>query len=158
MRTLKIISTFLILITFFSLQSCSSDDDAGTQNPDTYIRFTINGTDYEFENILTAESSSITLNGNNGSSLTDTGDTRIAIWLPIDVQAGTFDVESGFDAEYQVSFTSEPLGFDFDFADSGAIVVTSVSSEYIEGTFTATITKDNTTLSLTNGSFKGLGI
>lgn len=159
MRIFKpLLTATIILFTVFCLQSCNTDDGSNNNEPDTYMRFSIDGKAYEFKNIITAESNSITLNGNNGASITDAGDTRLTIWLPKGVEKGTFNIENGFDAKYQVSFTSEPLGFDFDFANSGTITITAVSSDYIEGTFTTKVVKDNTTVNLTNGSFKGLGI
>lgn len=155
----------LILVTLFMgllFISCSSDDDDNnpdSQNPETYIRFSIDGTNYEFTDVLTAESNVITLNGNNGSGLTDPGDTGIALWLPLTISNGTFNVENSFDAEYQISFTSESLSFDFDFAESGTITLTQSSGEFIVGTFTATVTNsDNTTITLEDGEFKAYGI
>ena len=140
------------------VQSCSSDDDSGAPTSDTYIRFTIDGADYDFGNIITAESLSITFNGNNGETIQDVGDTRISIYLPLDIIVGNYDIEGGaFDGDYKVSFTSEPMGFDFDFAQSGSINVTSVTEDYVEGTFTATITSESdVTITLTNGEFKAL--
>ncbi len=159
MKILKNSLVAILLVFSLGFQSCSSDDDSGSQNPETYIRFSIDGTNYDFEDILTAESGVITLNGNNGADLTDPGDTQLAIWLPLTIANGTFDVEDGFNAEYQISFTSEPLSFDFDFAESGSITLTQTTGEFIEGTFTATVTNsDNTTITIQNGEFKGYGI
>jgi hypothetical protein len=160
MKILKINLLSLIVILSFGLSSCSSDDDnSGSQDPETFIRFTINGTDYDFRDILTAESGVITLNGNNGSGLTNPGDTQIGLWMPLTLTNGSFDVEGGFSADYQVSFTSDALSFDFDFAESGTMTLTQTTGEYIEGTFTATVTNDdNTTISIENGEFKALGI
>ncbi|MGB5981532.1 MAG: hypothetical protein WBG46_05260 [Nonlabens sp.] len=139
-----------------TFQSCGSDDDGGSQDEDTYIRFTIDGTDYEFIDIASAESLGITLNGNNGEDFFDSGDTSITIWFPINAQTGMFDVDPGISGDYQVSFTSDPLNFDFDFADSGSITLTQVTGEYFEGTFDATITNDlGVTITLQNGEFRG---
>lgn len=142
------------------LLSCSSDDDSGAPDSNTYIRFTIEDTDYDFENIITAESLSITFNGNNGATIQDVGDTRISVYLPLDIVVGNYDIVGGaFGGDYKVSFSSEPLGFDFDFAQSGSINVTSVSEDYVEGTFTATITSESDeTITLTDGSFRAMTI
>jgi hypothetical protein len=155
----KIILLTLSLTGVIILQSCSSDDSP-TQISDTYIRFSIDDTDYDFSDIITAESLSITFNGNNGEGLTDVGDTRISLYLPLDITTGDFNIEGGaFGGDYKISFTSEPMGFDFDFAQSGAINVTSVSEDYVEGTFTATITSEtDVTITLTDGEFRALMI
>ncbi|WP_179020075.1 hypothetical protein [Winogradskyella forsetii] len=160
MKNLKFNLLSLIVICGLTFSSCSSDDDSSNdQNADTYIKFTIDGTNYNFENILTAESNSITFNGNNGAGLTDPGDTQIALWLPSAITNGTFDVEDGFDAEYQVSFSSESLNFDFDFAESGTISVSQSTGEYVIGTFTATVTNDDSsTITIENGEFKAYTI
>lgn len=148
----KILSLTIVL---FTLLSCSSDDGDNSITPETFIKFSINGTNYEFTDIITAESGMITINGNNGAGLTDPGDTQIALWLPLALENGTFSVEDSFDATHQISFTSESLNFDFDFAESGSITLSQTTGEYIEGTFTATVTNsDDTTITITNGQFK----
>ncbi|WGH75101.1 hypothetical protein P8625_13640 [Tenacibaculum tangerinum] len=154
-----ILKIAIVLIVSITLQSCSSNDESDVQNPETYIRFTINDTNYEFKDIITAESTSITLNGNNGEGFSNAGDTQIALWLPLALSNGTFEVEGGFSADYQIAFTSNSLAFDFDFANSGTITVTKSTGEYIEGTFSASITNDDdVTITLTNGAFKAFGI
>ncbi len=155
---MKIIKTTLIAfvaIVGLTLQSCSKDDSGPNDDAETYIRFTIGTTDYDFRDIATAESQSITLNGNNGEGLADTGDTRISIWLPLEPETGSYEVTYEIFATNQVSFSSESLGFDFDFAESGNIIITKVSADFIEGTFTATIVSESdTTINITNGEFK----
>jgi len=159
MKTLKFSLLALVMIFSLSISSCSSDDSSDPQDEDTYIRFTIDGTQYNFTDIATAESLVITLNGNNGEGFSDTGDTQLSLWMPIVPENGTFDVEDSFEATHQISFSSDPLGFDFDFAESGSITLTQTTGEYIVGTFTASITNDAAeTIVLENGEFKGLTI
>ena len=150
----------LVFIFNFSLTSCSSDDDSsGSQDTETYIRFSIDGTDYDFSDIATAESLVITFNGNNGEGFSDTGDTQLSLWIPLGAETGTFDVEDSFEATHQVSFTSDPLGFNFDFAESGSITLTQATGEFYEGTFTATITNNAAeTIVLENGTFRAFTI
>lgn len=148
----KILSLAIVL---FTLLSCSSDDGNNSSTPETFIKFSINGTNYEFTDILTAESGMITVNGNNGVGLTNPGDTQITLWLPLALENGTFSVEDSFEATHQISFTSESLNFDFDFAESGSITLTQTTGDFIQGTFTATVTNsDDTTITITNGQFK----
>ncbi len=146
----KILSIAVIL---FTLLSCSSDD-SNSRSSDTYIKFTINGTNYNFRDIITAESGAITINGNNGT-LTNPGDTQLTLWLPLMLSNGTFDVDDSFENPYQISFDSQALNFDFDFAELGTITITQSTGDYIKGTFTATITNSNDqTINITNGEFK----
>ncbi|CAM1340136.1 hypothetical protein [Tenacibaculum amylolyticum] len=154
---MKVFKTLFIALSFvFVFQSCSSGD-GDTPDSGTYIRFTVNGVDYEFVNIITAESNAITLNGNNGPALTDPGDTGMGIWFPLDIEVGTFEVNSNIlnGSPHKISFTSESLGFDFNFANSGTVTVTSVSGDYFEGTFSGTVTVGDNTATITNGSFRG---
>ena len=151
-----LVSLVVMIIAGVVLQSCSSDDDAGSSSPSTFIRFTIDGTDYELVNIITAESNSLTLNGNNGPNLNDPGDARATIWLPLVLENGTFAVEELFTSDHAVSVTIDALNFDFDFAESGSITLTQTTGGFIVGTFTATITNDTgATIVLENGSFRG---
>ncbi|WP_047545111.1 hypothetical protein [Psychroserpens sp. Hel_I_66] len=159
MKNFKFNLLALLVIFSIGVTSCSSDDDAGTVDSDTFIRITIDGTEYNFTNIATAESSVVTLNGNNGDGISNSGDTQVALWFPVDAEIGTFDVDDTFESTHQVSFTSDSLGFGFDFAESGTITFTQVTGEYFEGTFTATITNsDSETITLENGSFRGFTI
>lgn len=151
----------VLVITLFglTLQSCSSEDELNTENPETFIRFTVNGTDYEFADIITAESNSITLNGNNGEGIANAGDTRLAVWLPLVLEKGTFELENSFSGTYKISFTSESLAFDFEFARIGSITLTQTTGEFIEGTFTATVVNSGgTEILITNGVFKAFNI
>ncbi|MEM5565505.1 hypothetical protein WNY78_10335 [Psychroserpens sp. AS72] len=159
MKILKLNVLALLVIFSVSFTSCSSDDDAGSQDEDTFIRFSIDGTDYNFTDIATAESLVITLNGNNGEGFSNVGDTQIALWIPIGAETGTFDVDNSFEATHQISFSSDAMNFSFDFAESGTITLTQTTGEYFEGSFNATITNDDDeTISIENGSFRALTI
>ncbi len=156
MRLTKLFTFLFLMVIALTFTSCSEDDDSNSEDVSTFIRFTIDGTDYDFGNIISAESLSLTLNGNNGEGLTDPGDTQISIFLPVEPVEGTFDFQGTFDGDHKLSFSSESLGFDFDFAEDGSITITEISDDFIEGTFTATITsEDDTTINITSGTFKG---
>lgn len=156
-RIKTILVAVIIIITSTVFQSCSSDDnDDNPSTPETYIRFTINNTNYEFTDIITAASNSITLNGNNGAGILDAGDTQLAVWLPLTVNTGTFQITGSFDDTHKISFTSASLAFDFDFANNGSITITEATSQFITGTFTATVTNSNNEeISIASGEFKG---
>ena len=159
MKILKFNLLALLIIFSVSFTSCSSDDDSGSVDEDTFIRFSIDGTDYNFINIATAESLVITLNGNNGEGFSNVGDTQLSLWIPLGAETGTYDVEDSFEASHQISFTSDPINFSFDFAESGSITLTQTTGEYYEGTFTATITNDDdVSITLENGSFRAFTI
>jgi len=106
--------------------------------------------------IISVESLSLALNGNNGEGITNAGDTQISIFLPVTPVVGTFDFEGAFEGNHKLSFSSEPMGFDFEFVESGSVTITEITYDFISGTFTATITsEDDVTITITNGVFKG---
>ena len=149
--------SLLLLLTFSALTftSCSKDDD-NTSESITYINFTIEGEAYNFKDIISSESLALTLNGNNGEGITNTGDTQISIFLPVEPETGTFNFEGAFEGEHKLSFSSESLGFDFDFAESGNVTINEITEDYIIGMFTAVITsEDDVTITIASGEFKG---
>ncbi|MEP2057493.1 MAG: hypothetical protein ABJJ05_06775 [Maribacter litoralis] len=155
MKTIKF--SLLLLLTFSTLTftSCSKDDDTESESA-TYINFTAEGKTYNFKDIISAESQALTLNGNNGEGITNTGDTQISIFLPVEPETGTFNFEGAFEGEHKLSFSSESLGFDFDFTESGSVTITEITEDYIIGTFTAIITSENdVTITIASGEFKG---
>lgn len=155
MKTVKFNLLLFLAASIMTLTSCSNDDD-GPSNSATYINFVVEGQEYNFKDIISAESQSLTLNGNNGEGITDPGDTQIGIFLPVDPITGTFDFEGAFEGEHALSFSSESMGFDFDFAESGSITITEITEDFISGTFTAVITSDDdVTITIANGEFKG---
>ncbi|PIB30596.1 hypothetical protein [Maribacter sp. 4G9] len=159
MKILKF--SLLLFIAAATFISCSKDDNDEGGTSDTFIKFTAEGTNYNFSDIITAEGSNITFNGNNGSSLMDPGDMQISVWVPKTYEEGTHAITDDFAADYTIAFTADALGYDFDFAEEGSIVITQKTAEYVEGTFSATvISGDDATKSIviSNGSFRALTI
>lgn len=163
MKTIKFSLLLFLATASLTFTSCSKDDDSNDaeKTSDTFIRFTAEGTDYDFEDIITAEGNNITFNGNNGASLSDPGDMQISVWVPKSYDEGTHTIMDEFGADYTVSFTAEVMGFDFDFAEEGSIVITKKTADYVEGTFTATVvSSDDSTksISISKGSFRAVTI
>lgn len=158
MKTIKFSLLLFLATASMTFSSCSKDDakDETVQSA-TFIKFSIDGSDYDFKDIISAQSDiSMTLNGNNGEGITNAGDIQITVYFPAEPVKGTFDFEGTFGVDHKLSFSSESLGFDFDFAESGSVTITEITDDYISGTFTATITaEDETTITVTNGAFKG---
>ena len=156
MKKINYLFILSLLVLGLTLQSCSSDDDSGnTTEADTFIRFTIDGTDYEFTDIVSAESAGISLNGGSGELLGLDGDTQMAIFLPLGPEIGTYQLEDGFTPEYAIRFTSNSLNFDFDFAN-GTLTLSENIGDFV-GTFEATVTNaDDVTITIENGEFRGV--
>lgn len=151
--------TLIMVLTIFAMavfQSCSEDDSNESGNAETFVRFTIDGTDYELNEVASATSLSLTLTGADG--VIDSGEfTSLGLFLPLAPVEGTFDVTDFFtDGDHKLTFTSESLDVDFTFADSGSITISSIGEEYIEGSFSGVVTSNsNDQVTISNGSFRG---
>ena len=160
MKKLKFNLLAVLVIIGLGMSSCSSDDDSNdAQELETFIRFSINGTNFQYENIATVESSNVTVNGQNGLS-EDDDYSFASIWFPLGFTAGTYDFSGDFfqDGDYKLNFESNSLNVD-DWATSGSVTITSINSEFIRGTFTATVTDgDGGAVVIENGEFKAFSI
>lgn len=151
--------TFYSILLSFALFSCS-DDDSPSGGSDTYVRFNANGTDYDFASpsiIQVDGSTTMTINGND--ALTNgTITENIQIILPANLSTGSGDVTGGIldPGDYKIIYTSEDLNIDRLAPTTGSINVTSISSEYIEGTFSFSGEQGGTTVTVTNGSFRSI--
>ena len=161
MKKFKIsaISILLLVLPFFT--SCSSDDDDSTpQSGDTFIRHTVDGETFEYTNIATAQSGNITINGEIGSS-GDANNSFISIWLPLELQTGTFAFSGDpfQDGDHKLKLESNPLNITDEWAISGDITIETVNADVIAGTFTATIFDDDgNSITLENGEFESVSI
>jgi hypothetical protein len=138
------------------MSSCSLDDSNDSQDPETFIRYSIDGTNFNYEdNIATVGSNNITINGQNGLS-EDDDYSFMSIWFPLGFTTGTYDFSGDFfqDGDYKLNAEINVLDVD-DWATLGSVTITSISSDYIRGTFTATVPDNNGgTVTIENGEFK----
>ncbi|MBV7269944.1 hypothetical protein [Winogradskyella luteola] len=161
MKKLKLNLLALLVIIGVGMSSCSSDDDpSGSQEPETFIRFSVDGVDFAYEdNIATVESNNITINGQNGLS-EDDDYSFMSIWFPLGFTTGTYDFSGDFfqEGDYKLNAEINSLDVD-DWATSGSVNITSIGSEFIRGTFTATVPSDDGgTITIENGEFKAYTI
>lgn len=162
MKHLKLMTTATFLFCLALLNfSCSSDDDSSSsEDLETFIRFTVDGTMYEFDDIASAASQNKSINGQNGLS-EDEDYGFISIWFPLEMSTGTFDFTGDFfdEGDYKLRLESNPLNVDTEWATGGSVTLDSVDSDFITGTFTATlVNEDGETINLENGEFKAFGI
>lgn len=148
---MKQIFSLAILCTMF-LTGCSSDDSSNDSGGDTYIRFTVNGQNYDY-NPETLVSLTTNINGSEG---VDDTYKYISLTLPNDYSEGTYsfvlpdpsDVDS-----YNAYYESEGEMIYVD-ANTGSITITSVDANYVSGTFSFSGDNGGSTVSITNGSFR----
>lgn len=149
MTTMKklILSIFAVFVLF----ACSSDDDGGSNNGgnDIFITFKVNGTTYTMEP-YTAASLQVEIGAEQGMDATY---RAISLLMPTDYALGSHPITDSWDEDaYNASFT---FGDETADAISGTLVITSITADFIEGTFHFTAEDwEGTTYNITEGSFK----
>jgi hypothetical protein len=160
MQKIKFTAILFLLLSSTIFLSCSSDDDANPVGQNTFIRYTVDGVTYEYSNIISAVSAGITLNGQIGAD-TDADYSNIAIFLPLDLQIGTYSFSGDIfqDGDYKLNLESNPLNITDEWAVSGDLTIDTVTGTTISGTFTATIFDDDgNSLSMVNGEFDAANV
>ena len=139
------------LLTVFTLilTGCSSDSEGS--ETEIYLKFKVNGQNYNFDP-ETLTSMKKLVRGDQGG---DNEYKSISLWMPEEVTEGTYsfsdtpsDLET-FNASY--SSAGEDIYID---ATSGTITITSVTDDYVKGTFSFSGDNEGTTVNVTNGEFK----
>lgn len=141
----------LSILAIFVLFACSSDDNGSANNGsnDIFITFKVDGTTYNMEP-YTAASLQIEIGANQGM---DANHRAISLLMPIDYTPGSHPITDSWDEDaYTASFTIGDKTAD---AISGTLVITAISSNFIEGTFHFTAEDwEGTTYNITDGSFR----
>lgn len=158
MKIFKKIMFLSFAICAMVLSSCSSNDSDDEGTPDDqeeFIKFTYNGTVYNFE---AGVMSSLNMNI-MGSTGIDNTYKKISLWTPLNVTKGSHDIVydlSNMETTYQASFSFLPAINNAN-AKSGKINITAVDDKKIEGTFTFSgTTSGEQTFTVTEGSFRVL--
>jgi hypothetical protein len=152
-KVMKSFATALLLGVFVLVSSCSgSDDNSNNQTTnDLFIKFKYNGVQYNYADPGTINSLSRSI-----SAFEEVGNTSrsIVLFMPLEVTTGTFSItDSPSDVNsYSGYFSDGPTDMSFD-GTSGTMVITSVTSEYVKGTFNFSAEIDGQIVEVTNGSF-----
>ncbi|MEM6516921.1 MAG: hypothetical protein AAF688_12110 [Bacteroidota bacterium] len=155
---MKINYYLITVLSLFLCLSCSDDDndnpDNNNNNTDIFVRFTANGTDYDFPDPAIAQSANTTING----SLTENGviTESISIWFPNGFTTGTFQFTGDFGdpGDYKVFYDSVDLGIDGFAPTTGEVTISSISNGFIEGTFFFSGMDNGVSVDVTNGTFR----
>jgi len=151
---MKKLSYLLLLFFSLSLVSCSSDDSSGTNEEELYLRFTVDGTNYNFDpETITSLSRLIEGNQENNSIF-----TRISLWMPVTPVVGSHSItddlpnDDNIDTLYNADFWLGDVTYT---ATTGTFEVTEFNNEYIKGTFSFTGEDENgNTKTISNGTFR----
>lgn len=150
--------SYLFLVLFsLSFIACSSDDnssgDGGGDNS-LYIKYTVNGVNYEFEPATITSLQKLIMGEQEINSVYN----RISLWMPVTPTVGSHAItdETPNDTNLETLHNAELWVGDATYtATSGTLVVTEMDNEYLKGTFTFTGEDENgATVSVTNGSFR----
>lgn len=155
MKKLKKIMFFTIAVFALVLSSCSNDDSPNDPEEDqtttNFIKFNYKGKTYSYEPTL---STSLSMNI-YGSEGIDNSYKKVSLWMPLKPTLGShpivFDL-SHLETTYQADFTFMP-DFNNTDATAGTLNITVLTDKKIEGTFSFSGTKNNTTFEVTEGSF-----
>ncbi|MFB3386376.1 hypothetical protein [Flavobacterium sp. LAR06] len=155
MKIFKKIMFLSFALCALALSSCSSNDSDDNSDPiaqEEFIKFTYNGTVYNFEpSVMTSLNMNIM-----GSTGVDNAYKKISLWTPLNVTKGSHDIVydlSNMETTYQVSFSFMPTINNAD-AKSGTMNITAVDDKKIEGTFTFSGTSAGQAFTVTEGSFR----
>lgn len=154
----KLSFLFFALITI-SLMGCSSDDDSsggGNQDNTFYLRYTLNGVNYDFEPETLTSLRTLIL----GSGTVNSDFSRISLWMPNGATVGTHQITDDFVSDDNVDtlYSADVwIGDEVIDASSGTLVITELGADYVKGTFSFTGTNDEgTTATVTNGTFRAI--
>ncbi|MCA6422830.1 MAG: hypothetical protein IM568_08450 [Flavobacterium sp.] len=154
---MKKLSFLFFVLLSIGIIGCSSDDDSsggGNQDNSVYIRFTLNGEEYDFDPETLTSLRTLIL----GDEEVNNVYTRISLWMPEEPSLGTHTISDDFpsDANLATLYSANVwIGEEVIDASSGVLVITELGDEYVKGTFSFTGTNDEgTTATVTNGSFR----
>lgn len=168
MKTMKFLMVALVATCVLSLQSCKSDDDggdAGSASNGT-VRASIDGASYSSDAVGTSVSQ-IIAGGNTTTVITSnelSSSRNITLTMNGVDAEGTYMIGGGANisivASYIEANASNPTDTQiwsapFDDTPSGEVNIVTITDSKIEGTFefTARNPQDESTVSVTNGSF-----
>lgn len=147
--------SFLFLVLFsLSFVACSSDDSSGSSDSELYLKYTVNGVNYDFEPATVTSLQKLIMGEQEISSVYN----RISLWMPVTPTVGSHTItdETPNDTNLDTLHNAELWVGDATYtATSGTLVITELNDDYVKGTFSFTGEDENgVTISVTNGSFR----
>ena len=147
--------SFLFLVLFsLSFVACSSDDSSVSSDSELYLKYTVNGVNYDFEPATVTSLQKLIMGEQEISSVYN----RISLWMPVTPTVGSHTItdETPNDTNLDTLHNAELWVGDATYtATSGTLVITELNDDYVKGTFTFTGEDENgVTISVTNGSFR----
>ncbi len=144
---------FLLMMVFvFTTISCSNTESPSLDGvpQGLYIQFKSNGTQYTISDPITIELTNKKIDGLQGA---DASLVSITLYMPLDPTIGTHFMTAtpSDDDTYGGYFT---LGNSVDIISNGGVItITSITSDFITGTFSFSGMNGSAVVEVTNGSF-----
>lgn len=150
----KILSILLVVVSA-SFIGCSSDDSSnGGADEALFLKFTYNGQQYNLEPATITSLQKLII-GNEEVNNVQTG---ISLWMPENPTVGSHTItdETPTDANLTTLHNASLSIGDFMYeANTGTLVITKITDDYISGTFSFIITDENgVSAAVSSGSFK----
>lgn len=152
---MKKLVTILLVVLSISFVGCSSDDSSNSTGSDEiYLNFTYEGQNYNFEPSTGTSLRKAII----GTEDVNDVNTTLSLDLPKFPSVGTFNIsdatitDDNINTLHAASFFKENDAYD---GISGTLKITSITDEYIIGTFNFIGENyDGVTVEIINGSFK----
>ncbi len=152
---MKKLVTVLLVVIATTFAGCSSDDNGGNVGEEEiFLKFTYDGDNYNFEpETLTSLQKLI-------MGMEDVNDvqTRLSLWMPENPTTGTFNITDDTVTDANLNTLHSAILYVGDATYdgvSGTMTITSVTDEYVIGTFSFSGEDENgATIAVTAGSFK----
>ena len=150
MKNLKFVLLAIVAVLTFS---CSSSGGASSSDS-TYIRFRVNGgSEISMANpgTVTSMMASISATENSGSDI-----RAIFFTIPVAASTGAHAITNASGSDLTAYSADYSVGDVYVNATGGTFTITSIGSEYMEGTFSFTGVDSGTgeTYNITNGTFR----
>lgn len=150
----KFLSILLVVVSA-SFIGCSSDDSSnGGADEALFLKFTYNGKQYNLEPATITSLQKLII-GNEEVNNVQTG---LSLWMPENPTVGSHAItdETPTDANLTTLHNASLSIGDFMYeANTGTLVITKITDDYISGTFSFIITDENgVSTAVSNGSFK----
>ena len=149
----KLISVLMIVLSI-SLVGCSSDDSGGSTGDSLYLKFSFEGQNYNFEPSTLTSLQKVILGNEDVNDVI----TTLVLEMPENPSVGTFTISDATPTDANLA-TLHGANLSIDNAtyrgNGGSLKITSVTDEYIIGTFNFTgVDENGAAFTVTNGSFK----
>ncbi len=153
----KLSYLFLVLLSL-SFVACSSNDSSNDENNNTndelYLKFTVNGVNYDFDPETLTSLQKLIMGQKDINNIT----TRLSLWMPVTPTVGSHSITDDTPTDANLTTLHNAafyVGNNTYEAVNGTLIVTELGSNYVKGTFNFVAEDINgVTVTVSNGSFR----